>query len=97
MPLHLEPQRGVTLTIDDEVISDEAVVYANGSRATAYVWSPEAGENEVVAVLVEADLDSDGKLVGRIFQPDEETGEPGPDDGNQSIWVITPGRGCKHC
>lgn len=89
----MKPARGVTLVIDDEVISDEATVVINGTEAVAWVFNPDEDEDgvpvgmEAVGKLVKA---TENRNPARITGTDPLTGE-------EQVWQIRPGRGCRDC
>ena len=99
----MDPQYGAKLTIDGEVISDEAIVIRNGSGATAYVWSDEPTETfyREDGTPYEVKRDPGNEVVGRIVQVNDE--KPGVligvnAEGQPTTWEIEqsdrPCRGC---
>jgi hypothetical protein len=92
------------LTIDSEVVSDEAIVHKNGSAAIAYVWSDEEFEtffDEFGAAhqmprepgnAVVAELTSvTEEKGGKLMGIDKKTGKP-------STWIVQDSdRRCRGC
>ena len=90
----MKPAHGVTLVIDDEVISDEAHVIVNGSEAVAWVHNPDEDPETGAPVGME----TVGKLVKATEQrnPPRITGTD-PITGQEQTWQIRQGRGCRDC
>ena len=90
----MRPARGVTLVIDDEVISDEASVMMNGTEAVAWVYNPDIDE--------ETDAPIGMEMVGKLIKATENRNPPritgtDPRTGEEQTWQIRPGRGCQDC
>ena len=90
----MRPAHGVTLSIDDEIISDEAHVIMNGGDATAFVFNPDEDPETGDAVGFEQ--------IGRLVKAQEQRNPPritGTDvrTGEEQVWKIAPGRGCRDC
>lgn len=90
----MRPARGVTLVIDDEVISDEATVVMNGNDAVAWVDNPD-NDPETGSPI---GMESVGRLIKATEQrnPARITGID-PVTGAEQTWQIRQGRGCKDC
>ncbi len=100
----MDPQYGAVLTIDGELISDEAIVHKNGSYAVAYVWSDdeletfydEFGQPHQVPrepgneVVAELESVTEEKG-GKLMGVDRKTGKP-------STWLVRDSdRRCRGC
>lgn len=90
--IQLDPQYGHKLTIGGKVISEEAIVIANGRFAKAYVYNAEKDENVVVGELVDVTMEAlKGGAQGALLTgTDFATGEA-------ETWKITPGKPCTKC
>jgi hypothetical protein len=100
----LDPQYGCILTINNELISDEAIVTKNGAYAIAYVWSDEEFETfhdefgqahqvprepgNEVVAELESVTEEKG---GKLMGVDKKTGQP-------TTWLVQEStRRCRGC
>jgi len=101
----MEPQRGITLTIDDEVVTDQAIVIHNGDRATAWAWNPDTVERIDDRVVVDEKdrpipREPGNEIVASLLQVTEDGNKlTGLDSrtGQKSTWLIAAGKGCRGC